>query len=585
MFYLTYIGRELSRRAGRTILTAMGLAIGVGLVIMITALSSGLDRAQTKILGPLATVGTDLVVARAIQTGPQTGGPQPPNKGFFIPSPEEQQTLNAESQALITDLSKLGNSGDRFVHDFFMPSNQLTFPADQVQAIATLPGVAAAAPGLTLLASHQEGTVPSIVAELKVEGQTININERIEGPSRAEMDQANACMSAAVQSGELPRLVKPVPPPNAGPDWRPAPPDPAVIAKYQEVSLRCMPERMKNFQKRITIPERTIRQVLKPPATDITSTSYTIAGVDPATPDIGLITRAQLTGGTFLSRGADKHEAILSDTYAQRKSLALGSSFNLNGTSFKVVGLAKPPLVGQAADVYLPLSELQNLSSRANRVNMIMVRAKSAADVDRLTKEIAAAFPGAQVTSSKDLAKQVTGSLTDTAKFARQFGIALGVAVLAAAFLMASLLTLSSVGKRVRELGTLRALGWRKGLLVRQVVAESLLQGAIGGLLGVALGIGAAFAVAAFAPPLEATVPPQVAATPYFFGRGAIATGPEDFVAKAATVARVPFEAPINLRIVLLAVGLAMLGGLVAGAAGALRTGRLRPASALRELG
>jgi ABC-type antimicrobial peptide transport system permease subunit len=56
MFYLTYIRYELSRRAGRTILTAMGLAIGVGLVIMITALSSGLDRAQTKILGPLATV-------------------------------------------------------------------------------------------------------------------------------------------------------------------------------------------------------------------------------------------------------------------------------------------------------------------------------------------------------------------------------------------------------------------------------------------------------------------------------------------------------------------------------------------------
>ncbi len=585
MFYLSYVRRELSRRAGRTILTAMGLAIGVGLVIMITALSSGLDRAQTKILGPLATVGTDLVVARAVQTGPPPAG-QPPTKApFFIPSAEEQQTLAAESQALITDLSKLGNPGDRFVHDFFMPSNQLTFPADQIEAVATLPGVAAAAPGLTLLAAHQEGTVPEIVAELKVEGQAININERIEGPSRAEMDQMNACMQAAIKSGELPPITKPIPPNPIPPGWQPPPPDPAIIAKYQAVSLRCMPERMRNFQKLITIPERTIRQVLKPPATDITSTSYTIAGVDPATPDIGLITRAQLTSGTYLSRGTDKQEAILSDSYAQRKTLALGSTFDLNGKSFKVVGIAKPPLVGQAADVYLPLSELQSLASRPNRVNMILVRAKSAADVDRLTRDIAAAFPGAKVTSSRELANQVTGSLTDTAKFAGQFGIALGVVVLAAAFLMASLLTLSSVGKRVRELGTLRALGWRKGLLVRQVVMESLLQGTIGGLLGVALGIGAAYAVAAFAPPLEASVPPQVAAAPYFFGRGMVATGPEDFVAKAATVARVPFEAPISLRIVLLAVALAMLGGLVAGAAGALRTGRLRPASALRELG
>ena len=33
MFHLTYIGRELRRRAGRTLLTALGLALGVGLVI------------------------------------------------------------------------------------------------------------------------------------------------------------------------------------------------------------------------------------------------------------------------------------------------------------------------------------------------------------------------------------------------------------------------------------------------------------------------------------------------------------------------------------------------------------------------
>ncbi len=50
MFYLTYIGRELIRRAGRTILTAMGLAIGVGL-IMITALSSGLDAPRPRSWG------------------------------------------------------------------------------------------------------------------------------------------------------------------------------------------------------------------------------------------------------------------------------------------------------------------------------------------------------------------------------------------------------------------------------------------------------------------------------------------------------------------------------------------------------
>ena len=46
MFYLRYVFAELRRRKGRTILTALGLAVGVGLVVAVTALSSGLDEAQ-----------------------------------------------------------------------------------------------------------------------------------------------------------------------------------------------------------------------------------------------------------------------------------------------------------------------------------------------------------------------------------------------------------------------------------------------------------------------------------------------------------------------------------------------------------
>ncbi len=53
---------------------------------------------------------------------------------------------------------------------------------------------------------------------------------------------------------------------------------------------------------------------------------------------------------------------------------------------------------------------------------------------------------------------------------------------------MAALLTLSSVGKRVRELGTLKALGWTQRRVVRQVVGESFAQGVAGGVIGVVLG-------------------------------------------------------------------------------------------------
>src|SRR4051812_23758246 len=64
MFQLRYVASELRRRAGRTVLTALGLAAGVGLVIGIIGVSQGLDDAQTKVLSPLSKIGTDVLVTR-----------------------------------------------------------------------------------------------------------------------------------------------------------------------------------------------------------------------------------------------------------------------------------------------------------------------------------------------------------------------------------------------------------------------------------------------------------------------------------------------------------------------------------------
>jgi putative ABC transport system permease protein len=58
MFYLRYMLSEPRRRRGRTFLTALGLGVGVALVVTVNAHSTGLDRAQSKVLEPLTGVGT-----------------------------------------------------------------------------------------------------------------------------------------------------------------------------------------------------------------------------------------------------------------------------------------------------------------------------------------------------------------------------------------------------------------------------------------------------------------------------------------------------------------------------------------------
>src|SRR4029450_10880919 len=76
---------------------------------------------------------------------------------------------------------------------------------------------------------------------------------------------------------------------------------------------KCLPARMRNFRATITTPRQTLQQVLSPPQTNITSNSYTSAGVQTSAPTIGLVTAKQVTTGRFLRGG---REALVSVTYA-----------------------------------------------------------------------------------------------------------------------------------------------------------------------------------------------------------------------------------------------------------------------------
>jgi ABC-type antimicrobial peptide transport system permease subunit len=557
VFYLGYLRAELVRRKGRTILTMLGLALGVGLVIAIASLSSGLERAQQATLDPLAGIGTDLTVTRSVPE--ESGGP--------FGGPGGAREFVEANQAAITDLSKLGKPGTRFVHDFFLPGAQLTFSQREAKAIAALDGVAAASSGLTLQGVHQEGKVPEIVARVRTGGDRLDVRRTITPPTQAELEQIQACIE---KQGGSPQAD----PGQGGLGGRGGAADPravrgAFLGPNGGAFAKCLPKRMQEFRATITTPRETLEQVVNPPQTDIESESYTIVGVQRGTPGMGLLTAGQVTKGRFLSGGK---EAIISETYASRRSLEVGSTLNLNGTAFKVVGLAEPPLGGQGADVYLPLAQLQKLSGQKGLVNIVLVRADDSSSVAVAEQSIKTNYAEAQVATSKQVADQISGSLVEAANLTDNLGLLLSIVAAAAAFLLAALLALSSVGKRVRELGTLKALGWTQGKVVRQIAGESLAHGILGGIAGVALGLVVIALINAFGPTLTASSRTG----------GFSLVGVEQAAQTASRT--VSLTAPAEGGILLTGFALALLGGLLAGAAGALRAARLRPADASRTL-
>jgi putative ABC transport system permease protein len=556
VFYLSYLRSELLRRKGRTILTLLGLALGVALVIVITSLSHGLDQAQKTALNPLSSIGTDLTVT----VQPDGAG------GAFA------------NRTVSTDLSTLGKAGQHFSYDTFSSGSQTTFAQSQAKSVSSISGVTKIATGLTLTVTHQEGKVPKISTQITAGGQRLNVQGQTSQPTAAEMAKMASCLAKQEKSSSSSTTTTTTPSPSQSGSLTGGQGGPGQFGGSSAMR-KCMPASMRRFSRTVTTKKQTITKNVKTPKTNIKTSTYTIGGVDTSRTDMGLITAAQVTKGRFLSK-KNAREALVANSYASSHKLKLGSTLTIKKTKFRVVGLVQAPLGGQSADVYVPLTQLQTLSGQKKQINVVLVRAGKSSAVGTVQKKIEGSFPSAQVASAKEEAAQISGSLVTASDLAKSLGLALSIIVIAMAIMLAALLTLSSIAKRVREIGTLRALGWSRRLVIRQIAAESLAQGIVGGAIGVVIGIAATAVINSFNLSLSASS--KAAATTTGGGFRGFASSAQ--TATQSATSQVALHAPLAGSIILIGFALAVLGGLLAGATGALRAAQLRPADALRQV-
>jgi putative ABC transport system permease protein len=318
-------------------------------------------------------------------------------------------------------------------------------------------------------------------------------------------------------------------------------------------------------------------------SSSFTTNTFTVDGVDLSDTSLGPLSSARLTAGSALTAAdADRDDVAVNSGYATANKLSTGQKLDIGGTSFTITGIVSVPQAGDPPDAYIPLAKAQSIGSTGptdklhGQVNTIYVSAASAADISSVQHEITGTLPGATVTDQDDLAGEVTGSLSSASTLAANLGRWLSVAVLVAAFGVACLLTMAAVSRRVREFGTLKALGWRSTRIVGQVLGESLVIGIAGGAIGAGLGYGGAALINSLAPKLSETVGASNTAS--------VSGGVLKALTNPAHTVAVTLTAPVTAGIVLLAVALAIAGGLLAGSFGGWRAARLRPAAALGKV-
>ncbi|MEU5987273.1 ABC transporter permease [Streptomyces sp. NPDC047434] len=317
--------------------------------------------------------------------------------------------------------------------------------------------------------------------------------------------------------------------------------------------------------------------------------SFSLYGTDVTAPDLGPLTTSTITTGrTFKTTETDAEVVVVDSAYAKQEGLSVGKTLTVKGVAFQVIGIATADSGQAAAQVYLPLKQAQTLSDSKDKITTVYVQATDSTRIDGVKSAIQKNVAGTTVTTSADLAETVSGSLDTAADLATNVGRWLSYAVLVAAVLVAGLLTSSAVSRRVREFGTLKALGWKSGRVTRQVMGEALVNGLIGGALGIAVGLGGAYLVTAISPTLTA----ELGSRALTGGPGGGGGGGRGFGGPMVSAAGggggntldIALTAPVSVTTVGLAVVLALGGGLIAGGFGAWRASRLRPADALRRV-
>ena len=595
MSSLQYIWSELFRRLGRTITTALGFAAGVSLVVSIMGVASGLATAQDRLLSPLSTVGTDIIVTRTVgattstsspspspspSAGTSPGSARPRQGGFFGGGGSAISSLNAADQSallqsnesVLTDLSKLGPPGTQFTHDFFVPGTLITFPSQAVTDIASIPGVASAVGELSLQGVHDTGTVPKIVANFTTGGQSQTVTSTPPPLTAAQQAAVRSCLFQQLQAQNSSTSSSPGSAPSSGGAFRPR-----KFSDFNAVLAECLPASYLKYQQQVVTPIQTVQKIINPPQTNLNTRSYTVAGVNPAVRNQGVITSNQLVAGTWFT-SSPKDEVLVNQAYASTNTLKVGSTIAINGTTFHVVGIVAPTLTGNVSDLYFDLTTLQSMATQTGRINEVFISARSASDVNAIAAAIHKKLPGAQILTAKSLDEGVTGSLADAHTLAASLGTALAIVILLGSFLIAILLTLSNVNKRVREIGSLRAMGWSRSRVVRQLLGETVGISVIGGVLGLLIGFAICTIIDATGPALQATISGLAVGASTLgstFGQPT----------SASSISTVHVTAPLTLPILLLGFGAAVLGGIIAGTIGGWRAAQLSPAEALRNLG
>jgi putative ABC transport system permease protein len=207
--------------------------------------------------------------------------------------------------------------------------------------------------------------------------------------------------------------------------------------------------------------------------------------VDGWVPGSLLFRGIRLLSGRPLQAG-DQRAALLGRVLALNLDKKSGDRLDVAGESFQVVGIFESDSLFENGALIMPLQTLQQMMGRQGQVTgfVIQARASDSQSVEALKRRIESSIAGVAATPARD---HVLGDAQIRLAKAMAWATAVVALTLGSVGMLNTMLM--SIFERTREIGILRAVGWRRRRVLALILGESLVIALGGTLLGSLLAV------------------------------------------------------------------------------------------------
>ena len=214
-----------------------------------------------------------------------------------------------------------------------------------------------------------------------------------------------------------------------------------------------------------------------------------------------------IRGGTELLRG----EVLLGAEVAALLEKGPGGTVTAGNRSYRVAGVLQPTGEKEDAMVIADITDVQALAKQPGGVTYFEVAALCKdCPVEDIVAQIGQALPGARVSAIR----QVVESRKTSVDHLRRLGFGVSAIVLLIGGLMVMVTVMGGVQERTREIGVLRAVGFRS----RSIFSLLFWETGWVSLLSSILGAGTGIAIAYIASPMFGIAHPSIVFSPAIFG-------------------------------------------------------------------